>query len=205
MHGSPWDYDTHIPILFYGAPFVTAGPVKEPASQQDVAPTLGAIIGAAACADLHRPRPARRRLATGAGRPRIVVLIVLDAMRADYFDKHADVMPTLSRMRREGAWFADARATYLPTVTGVGPRHDRHRHRSALPRHHRQQPVQPHHRQDPAGLRRARSARADGAHAGRHLEPRHRREGHHHRPGRRDSRDRRPRRPRRVPGRTAAR
>jgi predicted AlkP superfamily pyrophosphatase or phosphodiesterase len=45
---------------------------------------------------------------------------VLDAMRADYFDKHADVMPTLSRMRRDGAWFSDARATSLPTVTGVG-------------------------------------------------------------------------------------
>ena len=41
-------------------------------------------------------------------------------MRADYFDKHAAVMPTLSRMRREGAWFSEARTIVLPTVTGVG-------------------------------------------------------------------------------------
>ena len=41
-------------------------------------------------------------------------------MRADYFDKYASVMPTLTRMRREGAWFSEARSTVLPTVTGVG-------------------------------------------------------------------------------------
>jgi hypothetical protein len=45
---------------------------------------------------------------------------VLDAMKAGYFDQYADVMPTLSRLRREGAWFADARINVLPTVTGVG-------------------------------------------------------------------------------------
>ena len=119
MHGSPWDYDTHIPILFYGAPFISKGERKEHVSQQDIAPTLGAIIGAAP-APTYTGRAQRQVIASGAGRPRIAMLIVLDAMRADYFDTHADVMPTLSRMRRDGAWFADARATSLPTVTGVG-------------------------------------------------------------------------------------
>ena len=46
MHGSPWDYDMHIPMLFYGAPFVKAGSFTAPAKQQDVAPTVGAMIGA---------------------------------------------------------------------------------------------------------------------------------------------------------------
>src|SRR6187402_773160 len=41
MHGSPWDYDTHIPVLFYGAPFVKAGQYPAAAKQQDVAPTIG--------------------------------------------------------------------------------------------------------------------------------------------------------------------
>jgi hypothetical protein len=118
MHGSPWDYDTRIPILFYGAPFVrqVEGGV---AVQQDVAPTLGAIIGAPATST-YTGRVLANAIAPGAGRPRVVLLMVLDAMRADYFDKHADVMPTLTRMRREGAWFAGARTNVLPTVTGVG-------------------------------------------------------------------------------------
>ena len=42
-------------------------------------------------------------------------------MRADYFDAPA-AMPTLTRLRGEGAWFAQERAHRgaLPTVTGVG-------------------------------------------------------------------------------------
>ena len=119
MHGSPWAYDSHIPILFYGQPFITKGEFKEPVSQQDIAPTLGAIIGAAP-AQTYTGRVQRQALASTAEIPRVVMLIVLDAMRADYFDTHADVMPTLTRMRREGAWFSAAHATALPTVTGVG-------------------------------------------------------------------------------------
>ena len=50
----------------------------------------------------------------------IVALFVLDAMRADYFTRYASVMPTLTRLRSEGAWFSEAHVTNLPTVTGVG-------------------------------------------------------------------------------------
>ena len=119
MHGSPWDYDTRIPLLFYGAPFVKAGQWQDAAAQQDVAPTVGALIGAPAPAT-YTGRPLGNALTTARGRPRVVSVIVLDAMRADYFDKHASVMPTLARMRREGAWFGETRTTVLPTVTGVG-------------------------------------------------------------------------------------
>jgi hypothetical protein len=119
MHGSPWDYDTRIPLLFYGAPFVKPGQWPDAASQQDLAPTVGALIGAPAIST-YTGRPLPNAVTTTMGQPRIVSVIVLDAMRADYFDKHADVMPTLTRMRRDGAWFSEARANVLPTVTGVG-------------------------------------------------------------------------------------
>lgn len=119
MHGSPWDYDTRIPILFYGAPFVKAGQWPDVAHQQDIAPTVGALIGAPAI-PTYTGHPLVNAVTTTMGRPRVVSVIVLDAMRADYFDKHAALMPTLSRMRREGAWFNEARANVLPTVTGVG-------------------------------------------------------------------------------------
>src|SRR5690242_17313180 len=46
MHGSPWEYDTHIPLLLYGTPFVKPGQFTAPAKQQDIAPTVGAVIGA---------------------------------------------------------------------------------------------------------------------------------------------------------------
>ena len=71
--------------------------------QQDLAPTLAALIGATPPPTMLG-RVLREGIDTTA-RPRVVVLVVLDAMRADNFDKYADVMPTLSRLRREGAWF----------------------------------------------------------------------------------------------------
>jgi Type I phosphodiesterase / nucleotide pyrophosphatase len=119
MHGSPWDYDTRIPLLFWGPPFVRPGVSGEPAVQQDVAPTLGALIGAPALAT-YTGRVLPGVIAPDAGRPRIALLLVLDAMRADYFERYAELLPTLTRLRHEGAWFDQARTNVLPTVTGVG-------------------------------------------------------------------------------------
>jgi predicted AlkP superfamily pyrophosphatase or phosphodiesterase len=119
MHGSPWDYDVRIPVLLHGAPFVRSGSFPVPAKQQDVAPTIGALIGAPAL-PTYTGRVLTEGIASGNGRPRVVTVMVLDAMRADYFDKYAAVMPTLSRLRKEGAWFSQARTVVLPTVTGVG-------------------------------------------------------------------------------------
>jgi hypothetical protein len=119
MHGSPWEYDRHIPVLFHGAPFIRQGQWADAVAQQDVIPTLGALIGASP-ASTYTGRVLTQVLAPGGRRPRLVLLMVLDAMRADYFDRYADVMPTLTRLRREGAWFSEARTNTLPTVTGVG-------------------------------------------------------------------------------------
>ena len=119
MHGSPWDYDTRIPVLFYGAPFIRQGNWPDQVGQQEIAPTIAALIGAPP-ASTFTGRVLTNVIAKSDSRPRIVMVAVLDAMRADYFEKYADVMPTLVRMRREGAWFSEARANTLPTVTGVG-------------------------------------------------------------------------------------
>jgi arylsulfatase A-like enzyme len=39
QHGSPWDYDTHVPVIFYGRPF-RAGKYDAFARVVDMAPTL---------------------------------------------------------------------------------------------------------------------------------------------------------------------
>ena len=44
MHGTHFDYDTHVPLLFWGGPF-RPGATSEPATPYDVAPTLAAILG----------------------------------------------------------------------------------------------------------------------------------------------------------------
>ena len=119
MHGSPWPYDSRIPFFCYGPRFVRQGTYTEPVVLQDMAPTLAELLGV--------PMPA-----TSVGRsqgtilkartdpPRLILLAVLDGMRLDYFDRHASVLPTLDHLRRQGAWFSNARLNYLPTITSLG-------------------------------------------------------------------------------------
>jgi hypothetical protein len=117
MHGSPWAYDIAIPLIFAG-PAVKAGAYAMPAVQQDVAPTLAAALG------VHMPPTATGRvlpvLQAGVAAPRVVMLIVLDGMRRDYFDRYATLMPTLTALRQRGAWFTQAQLNILPSNTAVG-------------------------------------------------------------------------------------
>ena len=41
-HGTPNDYDSHVPVLFYG-PWFAPGKYSQPALVADMAPTLAAI------------------------------------------------------------------------------------------------------------------------------------------------------------------
>jgi hypothetical protein len=117
MHGSPWPYDVAIPVMFAG-PAVKSGVYTGPAAQQDVAPTLAAALG------VRMPPTATGRvlpvLRDGFARPRAVMLLVLDGMRRDYFDRYAALMPTLTALRQRGAWFANAELNVLPSNTAVG-------------------------------------------------------------------------------------
>jgi hypothetical protein len=117
MHGSPWPYDAEIPLFFVG-PAVQVRRHTASATQQDIAVTLAAALGT------RMPSTATGRvlpvMRANAPRPRAVVLIVLDGMRPDYFDRYAAELPTLVRLRGHSAWFSAARVNYIPTNTGVG-------------------------------------------------------------------------------------
>jgi Type I phosphodiesterase / nucleotide pyrophosphatase len=117
MHGSPWPYDVDIPLMFVG-PAVKTGVYSAPAVQQDVAPTVAAALGVS-----MPPTATGHALPifhTHFDRPRVAFVVVLDGMRRDYFDRYADVMPTLTALRRRAAWFSQARVNFLPTNTAVG-------------------------------------------------------------------------------------
>jgi arylsulfatase A-like enzyme len=44
-HGSAWEYDTNVPILFYGPRWVSPARVDDPVEPADIAPTLAAMVG----------------------------------------------------------------------------------------------------------------------------------------------------------------
>ena len=47
-HGSPHEYDTHVPLLLWGPSWVRAGRVDTPVEVVDIAPTLARLLGVAA-------------------------------------------------------------------------------------------------------------------------------------------------------------
>ena len=116
MHGSPWDYDTAIPLMFVG-PNALTGVYTKPATQQDIAVTIAAVLGATMPPTATgRVLPVIKRTASP---PRAVLLVVLDGMRRDYLDRYASDMPTLAGLRKRSAWFTSARMNVLPTNTAV--------------------------------------------------------------------------------------
>lgn len=44
MHGSPWSYDTHVPLMFLGSKWIVPGEYKDAARIVDIAPTLSNIL-----------------------------------------------------------------------------------------------------------------------------------------------------------------
>jgi hypothetical protein len=57
-HGSPYEYDTHVPLLVWGPRWVQAGSVAQRVEVADIAPTLARMLGVAApAASEGRPLP----------------------------------------------------------------------------------------------------------------------------------------------------
>src|SRR5262245_12313627 len=58
---------------------------------------------------------------TQARAPRLVVILTVDQMRADFVDRFSpDWKGGLKRLVTDGAWFPEAAYSYLPTWTCVG-------------------------------------------------------------------------------------
>jgi predicted AlkP superfamily pyrophosphatase or phosphodiesterase len=74
-----------------------------------------------AAAQAPAPRAEAAKVSKAPARPKLVVLLVVDQMRADYVDKfRGQWSGGLKRLVDEGAWFRDAAYPYAATETCVG-------------------------------------------------------------------------------------
>jgi len=104
-------------LAVFGPPFIRRGTYADAVVQQDIVPTL-AIPQIAPAPDGHWPIAGKslgfigwspaRHFGGSAGR-----------YEQDYFERHREGLPTLTRLRRDGAWFSNARVNFLPTVTAL--------------------------------------------------------------------------------------
>ena len=80
----------------------------------------GALVAQEAPEPALAPAPAAAK-APAASTPRLVVLIVVDQCRPDYFERFAPRLDGfLARLREEGRWFTDAEQHHAITVTAAG-------------------------------------------------------------------------------------
>ena len=79
------------------------------------------LLGAAAAISAQAPKTTAVVKARTATRPKLVVVLVVDQMRADYVDKfRGQWKGGLARLLEEGAWFRAAAYPYASTETCVG-------------------------------------------------------------------------------------
>ncbi|WP_207678578.1 alkaline phosphatase family protein [Desulfonema magnum] len=123
-HGSVWNYDTDVPIIFYGKG-IKKGYLGGEANLVDIAPTLAYLTG------VQRPSAARGRVLheilepesatwNSEERPKVVVLFSLDQGRTDYLSVFEDAFSFLKQnIIAQGAFFTQGRITYAKTATAV--------------------------------------------------------------------------------------
>src|SRR5438477_4580500 len=79
------------------------------------------MLGLSAAAGAQTPPRPVRKAANSAARPKLVVVIVVDQMRADYIEKfRGQWTGGLKRLVEQGAWFREAAYPYAATETCVG-------------------------------------------------------------------------------------
>jgi predicted AlkP superfamily pyrophosphatase or phosphodiesterase len=82
---------------------------------------MAIILGLGATASAQTPPRPVPRAANSAARPKLVVVIVVDQMRADYIEKfRGHWTGGLKRLVEQGAWFREAAYPYAATETCVG-------------------------------------------------------------------------------------
>lgn len=123
-HGSVWNYDTDIPIIFYGKG-IKQNYLGGEANLIDIAPTLAYLTG------VQRPSAAKGRVLneiiepetavwTSEDRPKVVVLFSLDQARLDYLNVFDDAFSFLKEnIIAKGSSFAGGRITHAKTATAV--------------------------------------------------------------------------------------
>ena len=172
MHGSPWPYDTRIPLLLYGTPYVRKGIYSWPCSPAGRDADRCANTGSVRAGDRHGPaadRSADRRQHLPARcchrRPRWDAPGLFRSARGS--DAHAHATPS---RRRVVCQHGDR----LPADHyGARPHHRFERDRPAIPRHDRQFDVRPCVAQAAGNICRQLAARFHGDEPGGRVEPAH--------------------------------
>ena len=118
-HSTSYEYDTSIPIIFYGPNWIEKGKHFDVIHQQHIVPTLSKIL------KIRNPngvetKPLDSILKTNSNLPEIIVTIVIDQGGQQYYKAHPEVPVHISEIKKEAAYFINAIVGHVDTETAVG-------------------------------------------------------------------------------------
>lgn len=120
-HGTPWNYDTHIPIIMYGSGFIYSNKkVDRFVTQQDIPITYANLLNV----NMKELPDAEGNILKEAfknnKKPKVILTIVLDQVGMNYLNRHKDVLPEINSIIKKGTLFNNAKVVHLESETAVG-------------------------------------------------------------------------------------
>ncbi|MBI4859289.1 MAG: hypothetical protein HY815_03355 [Candidatus Riflebacteria bacterium] len=103
-HGSPWDHDTHIPLIFHGPGHIRPGLYRAAVRPVDIFPTLSRLLHR----QLDPTLPGRvlsEALVDAARPPRVILTVVLDQVSHTVLKENLQSLPVLAGLIAHGARF----------------------------------------------------------------------------------------------------
>ncbi len=120
-HSSSYDYDTSIPVIFYGPNWIQKGEYSDAIHQQHIVPTLAKIL------KIRNPNgvethPLTQILKTNTEGilPEIIVTVVVDQGGQQYYKSHPEIPIQISKIKQDAAYFPNALVGHLDAETAVG-------------------------------------------------------------------------------------
>ncbi len=120
-HGTVWDYDTQIPILFYGPSWVKSGQqITTFATQQDLVPTYSWLMDTLPPRDALHGRILHQAFSPAKKRPKAILTVVFDQGGWQYYQSQPKAWPQVKKMMAAGSLYTHARINHLDAETAVG-------------------------------------------------------------------------------------
>lgn len=116
VHFTNREYDTEIPLLFYGPKFFEEGIYLQAANHQNIAPTLANLIGLSQDSFREKPLGIQK---PDAKIPKLVVSIVIDQGGFSLLSTHKNSFPFLAKLMRHSAYFPKAKVSHVEAHTAV--------------------------------------------------------------------------------------
>jgi len=115
-HPNPWNYLTRVPIIAYGPGYVEEGIYEDEVDIADIAPSYARMLGVELEA---QGEPLGAVSASPRKLPKVIFTVVIDGGGWNALQMHQDSIPTIDRLRDEGATYVNATIGSAPSITGA--------------------------------------------------------------------------------------